>query len=62
MLLPILLFPVIIPVLLAAIKASNGFLLGSDMAIILPWINLMVAYDGIFLAIGFMVFDYVVEE
>jgi len=62
MLLPILLFPVIIPILLAAIKASNGFLLGSDMATILPWINLMVAYDGIFLAIGFMVFDYIVEE
>src|SRR5687768_11250013 len=31
-LLPILLFPVVIPVLLAAVKASSGFLDGSDLA------------------------------
>jgi ABC-type transport system involved in cytochrome c biogenesis permease component len=29
-LLPILLFPVVIPVLLAAVKASSGFLTGAD--------------------------------
>jgi heme exporter protein B len=61
MLLPLLLFPVIIPVLLAAVKASGGFLLGSDSSI-KPWINLLLVYDAIFLAVGFMIFDYVVEE
>src|SRR4030067_384694 len=38
-LLPILLFPVILPVLLAAVKASEGFLQGLAMAEVLPWIN-----------------------
>ena len=62
MLLPILLFPVLIPLLLAAVKASNGFLQGFEMAEIMPWINVMIAYDVIFTAVAFMVFDFVVEE
>jgi heme exporter protein B len=61
-LLPILLFPVVIPVLLAAVKASSGFLTGSDLADILLPINLLIAYDIIFIAVAFMVFDSVVEE
>jgi len=61
-LLPILLFPVVIPVLLAAVKASSGFLTGADMADILLPINLLIAYDIIFIAVAFMVFDNVVEE
>jgi heme exporter protein B len=61
-LLPILLFPVIIPVLVAAVKASSGFLQGSAMADIQSWLSLLVAYDVIFVAVSFMVFDYVVEE
>jgi len=61
-LLPILLFPLIIPVLIAAVKASTGFLQGIQMADIIPWINLLIVYDVIFVAIAFMVFDYIVEE
>lgn len=60
--LPILLFPVVIPVLIAAVKASGGFLTGDDPANIRPWLNLLLVYDVIFTAIAFMVFDYVVEE
>lgn len=62
-LLPILLFPVVIPILIAAVKASGGFLAGDPFREnILPWINLLVVYDIIFTAIAFMVFDFVVEE
>lgn len=61
-LLPILLFPMVIPILIAAVKSSTGFLQGSAMADILPWINLLVVYDVIFIAAAFMVFDYIVEE
>jgi heme exporter protein B len=61
-LLPILLFPVVLPVILAAVKASTGFLDGSEMEVIRPWLNLLIAYDIIFSAVAFMVFDYVVEE
>jgi heme exporter protein B len=61
-LLPILLFPVIVPVLVAAVKASSGFLQKLPMDEILPWLNLLIVYDIIFIAVAFMVFDYVVEE
>ena len=61
-LLPILLFPVLIPLLLAAVKASNGFLQGFEIAEIMPWINVMIVFDIIFIAVAFMVFDFVVEE
>jgi heme exporter protein B len=61
-LLPILLFPVVVPVLISAVKASSGFLQGQDMSTILPWINLLLVYDVIFIAVAYMVFDFVVEE
>ncbi len=61
-LLPILLFPVIVPVLVAAVKASSGFLQNLEMSEIMAWVNLLIVYDIIFTAIAFMVFDYVVEE
>ena len=61
-LLPILLFPVSIPLLLAAVKASNGFLQNLEMTDIMPWMNILLVYDVIFIAVAFMLFDYVVEE
>jgi heme exporter protein B len=61
-LLPILLFPLVIPVMIAAVKASTGFLQGALTADIMPWINLLIVYDVIFVAVAFMVFDYIVEE
>lgn len=62
LLLPILLFPVLIPVIISAVQASKGFLQNVPLGEILPWLNLLVVYDVIFIAISFMVFDYVVEE
>ncbi len=61
-LLPILLFPVAIPVLVAAVKASSGYLEALPWDMVAPWVNILVVYDVIFTAVAFMVFDYVVEE
>jgi heme exporter protein B len=61
-LLPVLLFPLVIPILIAAVKGSTGFLQGADLVDIRPWINLLLVYDIIFIAVAFMVFDYIVEE
>jgi len=49
-------------VLIAAVKASTGFLEGLEMVDISPWLNLLAVYDIIFIAVAFMVFDFVVEE
>jgi heme exporter protein B len=61
-LLPVLLFPVIVPVLLAAVKASSGFLQNMAMSEIWPWLNILIGYDVIFTAVAFIIFDYVIEE
>ena len=61
-LLPILLFPVVLPVLVAAVKASEGFLQGLGSTDILPWVNILLVYDVIFLVVAWLVYDYVVEE
>jgi heme exporter protein B len=62
LLLPILLFPVIVPVLLAAVKASGGFLQSLPMNEIWPWLNILIVYDVVFTAVAFMAFDFIVEE
>lgn len=61
-LLPILLFPVAIPVLLAAVKASSGLLDGVPYEEVQAPINLLIAYDIIFVAVAFMTFENIVEE
>jgi heme exporter protein B len=61
-LLPILLFPVVLPLLVAAVKASSGYLQAIEISEITPWLNLLIVYDVVFIAVAFMVFDYIVEE
>lgn len=61
-LLPILLFPVVLPLLIAAVKATNGILEGFPLTDYASWLNLLLAYDVIFLAVAIMTFDFVVEE
>ena len=61
-LLPILLFPLVLPVLIAAVKASSGYLSGYAFSEILPWLNLLIVYDVVFVALALMTFDFVVEE
>lgn len=61
-LLPILLFPVTLAPLLAAVKACGGLLAGIPLEEVLFPINLLIAYDVIFIAVAFMTFDSIVEE
>jgi len=61
-LLAILLFPVMVPVILASAKASAGVLDGRGLGAGSDWLSLLVVYDVIFLTIAIMTFDYVVEE
>jgi len=61
-LLPILLFPVLLPALVASVKASSGFLLGLPGNEISPWLIVLIVYDLIFLALALFVFDTILEE
>jgi len=60
-LLPLLLFPMLVPVLLAATAASKA-LLGADlMHEAGAWIQLLAAYDLVFLIATFLAFEHVIE-
>jgi heme exporter protein B len=61
-LLAILLFPVIVPVVLAAAKSTGGVLDGRGLTGSAGWLLLLVVYDVVFLAISIMTFDFVVED
>ena len=61
-LLPILLFPLTLPVIIAAVKASQGFLQMVPLNDISAWLNLLIVYDLIFTSVAFMVFYFVVED
>jgi heme exporter protein B len=60
--LPVLLFPVIVPVMLAAVKLSAGVIDGLPFAEVQNWLGLLVAFDAIFAALSFILFDFVMEE
>jgi heme exporter protein B len=60
--LPILLFPIVVPLMVAAVKITGGLLDGQPLGEMRNWLNLLVGFDVIFLTVSYMTFDYVVEE
>ena len=61
-LLPVLLFPVLLPLLIAGIRTTIGLLEGQSLADHANWLQLIVFFDILFLVVAFLTFDYVVEE
>lgn len=62
MMLPVLLFPVVIPLLLAAVRASTIILQGGAASEFHTWLLLLAGYDLLFFAVGLMVFEKLIEE
>jgi heme exporter protein B len=61
LLLPLLVFPLIIPIVIAAVRAT-GSLLAPGGANEPPWLGLIIAFDIIFLSLATLLFQYVIEE
>ena len=61
-LLPILLFPVVVPVMLASVKLTAAILDRVAFDEVQNWFSLLVAFDAIFVALSVILFDFVVEE
>lgn len=60
--LPILLFPVAIPIILAATKGTTYLLNGRDFAEVWSWIRILIGFDIVFLILCFILYEYVLEE
>lgn len=62
--LPLLLFPIQVPVILATVKALSAAisLPGIETPDVGNWLGLLAAFDAVFLALGVLLFDYAIEE
>jgi heme exporter protein B len=60
LLLPVLVFPLIVPVVIAAVRATENLV--APAANEPPWLGLIIAFDVIFLSVSTLLFQYVIEE
>lgn len=60
-LLPVLLFPLALPVVISSVRATT-LLLTEHQAEVGPWISLLLGFDVLFLGISYLVFGHAVEE
>ncbi len=61
-LLPLLLFPMLVPLLLASVEATKALLVGNLMGDAASWVRLLAVFDVIFFVASFFAFEYVIEE
>jgi heme exporter protein B len=61
-LLPLLLFPMLIPLLLGAVQATEAALTGNLLGNLNEWVRLLVLFDLVFLTVSILAFEYVIGE
>jgi heme exporter protein B len=62
MVMPVLFLPVVVPVIIAAVKATGLVLSGESWGGIASWLQIIGAFDIIFIVASVLVFAYVIEE
>jgi heme exporter protein B len=62
LLLPILIVPLFVPALIAGVKGSAAALAGARWPELAQWFKLLAAFDTLFVAAGFLLFEYVAGE
>jgi heme exporter protein B len=62
LLLPLLLFPALVPVVLGAVNATDAILLGDAMGRLGGWLRLLAAYDVILFVVCVWIFPVLLEE
>src|SRR5205814_3826149 len=62
LLLPLVLFPLMIPVILATIRCMENVMLTGALGEASSWLRLLLGFDVIFLTLGVLLFDWVIES
>ena len=60
--LPLLLFPMLVPLLVGAVQATGGILNGDLMGSTGGWVRLLIVFDVIFFVAALFAFEYVIED
>jgi heme exporter protein B len=61
LLFPVLLLPVLVPVLLATVKATEAVLAGEPASAYAHWLQLLAAADVVYVVTGLLTFDFTLE-
>lgn len=61
LLFPVLLLPAVVPVLLASVSATQTVLAGEPLADAAAWLKLLAAADLVYLVVGVLTFEFVLE-
>lgn len=61
-LLPILMFPLVIPIVMAGVNGTEEILVRGTAEQIAPWLRVLAVFDIVYAAAGYLVFEYVVGE
>ncbi len=59
--LPVLLFPLALPVLIGAVQATGGLVSGGSLVDVAAWVRVLVVYDLVITAVSLVTFGYVLE-
>lgn len=62
MLLPLLLFPLVVPVLLASVRATSLLILGDPMEQLRSWTMLLISFSLVYWSLCGLLFEKVVED
>jgi heme exporter protein B len=62
LLLPLVLFPLMIPVILATIRCMESVLKNGEFGDAASWLKLLLGFDVIFMTVGVLIFDWVIES
>jgi heme exporter protein B len=59
--LPVLLLPLAVPVMIAAVEATRGALSGDPFGFYSQWIHLLTIFDIIFTVVSFWLFEFILD-
>ncbi len=60
--LPILFFPVVVPLLIAAVESTSLVMAGASWQSMASWLQMIIAFDVIFLVVSALSFEFVLEQ
>jgi heme exporter protein B len=60
--LPLLLFPLTVPIILGTVRGMEGILRGEELLALGPWLKILAGFDVVFLLASALAFEFIVES
>jgi heme exporter protein B len=60
--LPILLYPLLVPIVIAVVRMTGQVLAGEPLSEMMNWIGLTASFDIIYIGVSIMTIDHILEE